>query len=77
MPPAFLLLSRPLRCGDLFASNVSAFFQNFIHATRIDAIVGSNIGLNLSVLVSKPNVNSFVESELSFTHYFFLSRIAS
>ncbi|MDP2408889.1 MAG: hypothetical protein Q8M26_01240, partial [Pseudolabrys sp.] len=56
---------------NFFATNVTRFVEHFTHASRIDAVVVSDVVPNLTTPMPKPNIESFVISELGLasSHY--------
>jgi len=76
MPPVAVSLGRALRGGDPFAPEMLILFKHLVHPTRVNAVVGCNVGLHLSAPIPKPNIYSFVERELSFPHNLVLGRTA-
>jgi hypothetical protein len=62
-------LRRSLRSCDLLASEMFFFSQDLAHPSRIDAVVGGNVMLNLPVPIAEPDIYGFIERELRFSQY--------
>jgi hypothetical protein len=43
------------------------FFKDLVHPSRVNAVVGGDVALDLPAPVSEPNIHSLVERELGFS----------